>query len=77
MRKLNFFENSFLFLLLCVPNLSTLYDTVALHLSLSIAVSFAHAYCIQVHTSFLMLSYQPILGRPLPLSPSIYSLYVI
>ena len=57
-------------LLLHVPYLSTLDDTAALHLSLSIAIPVACSYRIPVH--FLILSYQLVLRRPLPLVPSMY-----
>ena len=57
-------------LLLHVPYLSTLDDTATLHFSLSIAILVACSYRIPVHS--LILSYQLVLGRPLPLVPSIY-----
>ena len=59
-----------LLLLLHVPYLSTLDDTTALHFSLSIAILVACSYRIPVHS--LILSYQLVLGRPLPLVPSMY-----
>ena len=62
--------NSSLLLLFHVPYLSTLDDTVTLHISLFIAILVACSYRKLVHS--LMLSYQLILGRPLPLSPSMY-----
>ena len=68
----NYFSSNFIhiLLLLYVPNLWTLDDTAALHLSLSIAILVALSYLIPFHS--LMLSYQLILGRPLPLFPSIF-----
>ena len=61
---------NYILLLLHVPYLSTLNDTVALHLPLSIAILVARPYGIPVHS--LMSSYQLILGQPLFLFPSIH-----
>ena len=57
-------------LLLHVPYLSTLDDTAALHFSLSIAILVACSHCILIHS--LILSYQLLLGQPLPLVPSMH-----